>query len=346
MLGSILGDIVGSRFEFMSTQEREVTLFHSACSWTDDTVLTYAVSKVCSQIKYDKISDDDEIEKLFVNEFKKSVKDFPMAGWGKRFYSWATENQYKPNDSAGNGCIMRISPIVFYFKDLETIQKIGKICTKVSHNHPDSYKAVEAFLEVLHYLVNTVPNKQLSEVNNVEARKEKVKEIAQKHNLLIESVDKYHEIAGYWGLAKDTLPRALSGYLESYGYEGVMKNMLYIGSDTDTTANIAGSMAELTYSLEPETLHNVYRYFDHKSFKIVKQICKQYIEPDNKDLFENLFEEQARAKIYELIDHKPVDQTAQWDPLELPSDEDYYKLDAQLNPGFSLKKMFNKIFGK
>jgi ADP-ribosylglycohydrolase len=334
MIGSLLGDIIGSRFEFMSTQEKNVNLFHRDCSWTDDSVLTHAVSKVCSFTKENNINDEFEIEKLFVAGFKKAIDDFPMAGWGKSFHSWSRKKNYEPNDSAGNGCLMRISPVVLHFKDLETIQKIGRICTKVSHNNLDSYKSVEVFLDVLHYLVQNISNK------DIETKKEKVKEIANKHEIVIESVEHYHKIAGYWGLAKDTLPRSLAAYLEGNSFDSIMKNVLYVGSDTDTTATIAGSLTELTYSLSAEDLHQVYRYYDHKSFYMIKHICSVYLQEENKELLNNLFSNDGQEKIKELFSHKPVDQTAQWDPLELPSDEEYYKLDQ----GFSLKKLLVKLF--
>lgn len=334
MLGSLLGDIIGSRFEFMFTQEKDVNIFHRDCSWTDDSVLTHAVSKVCSYIKENNITDEFEIEKLFVVGFKKAVSDFPMAGWGKSFYAWSQENHYEPNDSAGNGCLMRISPIVFYFKDLETIQKIGKICTKVSHNHQDSYKSVEVILEILHYLFNDIQKKDIN------IKKEKVKEIASKHGIIIESVEKYHTIAGYWGLAKDTLPRSLAAYVEGNNFDSIMKNILYVGSDTDTTATIAGSLTELTYSLDASQINQFYRYYDHKSFYIIKHLASIYLQEDNKEIFNSLFDIDAQNKINELFSHNPVDQTAQWDPLELPSDEEYYKL----KPGFSLRKLIVKLF--
>lgn len=338
MLGSILGDIVGSHYEFMPYHEKDVVLFHPACSWTDDAVLTAVVAQVCSQIKKESISDESQIEKLFIEGFRKAVRDYPKLLWEKKFYDWAMG--YQSNDSAGNCCLMRIAPIVLYFNDLETVQKIGRICTVVSHNHPDSLKAVEVLLEILHYLVSTVPDKDTldSPINHL--RKEGVREIAQRHNVVIDTVQSYHDVAGYWALARDTLPRALAGYLEGEEFERIMKNMRYIGSDTDTTATIAGSLVELTYSLDSQTIHNLYRYYDHKAFPIVKQICKAYI--DNKNLFENLFSDAAQTKIHELVAHKAVDQTAQWDPLELPSDEEYYNL----KPGFSWKKVFIKLFGR
>lgn len=315
MIGSILGDIIGSRFEFMSTQEKQVTLLHSACSWTDDTLLTSVVADVCSQIKKENILDELEIENLFINGFKKAVNDYPMAGWGKSFYDWAKSKENFYNNSAGNGCLMRISPLALYFDDLTLMQKIGRICTKITHDHIDSYQAVECYLEVLYYLVHNIDTK--------EDKKEKLKEIINKHNVNMEPVEKYHEIAGYYGLAKDTLPRALSSYLEANSFDETMKNVLYIGSDTDTNGTIAASLAELTYSIDATTLHNLYRYFDHKSFIIVKAIIKSYIE--NPEKFKALFNEQSQSKMIELFDHVAIDPTAQYDPLELPTEEEYYK---------------------
>jgi ADP-ribosylglycohydrolase len=334
MLGSLLGDIIGSRFEFMATQEKEVNIFHRDCSWTDDSVLTHAVSKVCFYIKENNITDETEIEKLFFVGFKKAVDDFPMAGWGKSFHSWSQKKIYEPNDSAGNGCLMRIAPVVLHFKDLEIIQKIGRICTKVSHNNQDSFKAVEVFLEILHFLIHDIQNKDIA------VKKERIKDIAVKHGVIIESIQKYHQIAGYWGLAKDTLPRSLAAYLEGTDFESIMKNVLYVGSDTDTTATIAGSLTELTYSLSSTELHQIYRYYDHKSFYMINHICSIYLQEQNKELLANLFNLSTQEKINELFSHKPVDQTAQWDPLELPSDDEYYKL----KPGFSFKKLFIKLF--
>lgn len=341
MLGSILGDIVGSRFEFMSTQEKEVKIFHPACSWTDDSLLTYAVSKVCSYIIDNNILDEDKIELLFVNEFKQIVKAFPMAGWGKSFQSWSKETNYSPNNSAANGCLMRVSPIVLYFDDLETMKKICKICTKVTHNDPESYRAVNTLIEILYYLKNEVINKSIliDEVASIEHKKNHIKEIMIKNGYEIKSVAYYNEVAGYWGLAKDTLPRSISAYLESKDFEETMKNILFIGSDTDTTATIAGSMTEMTYSLNADTLNNVYRYYDHISFPIIKEIIKPYLLEENKQLLNNLYNKGSQDKLIEIMNHTPIDPTAQWDPLNMPSDDDYYKL----KPGFSWKKVKVKI---
>jgi ADP-ribosylglycohydrolase len=43
MLGSIIGDIVGSRFEFHNHRSTNFPLFDANCDFTDDTVCTIAV---------------------------------------------------------------------------------------------------------------------------------------------------------------------------------------------------------------------------------------------------------------------------------------------------------------
>ena len=78
-----------------------------------------------------------------------------------------------------------------------------------------------------------------------------------------------------------------------------------------------------------------------KTFNIIKELCNAYNNEKNKEFFNNLFNDSTKSKIIELKNHKPVDQTAQWDPLELPSDEEYYNL----KPGFSFKKLMIKLFG-
>ena len=317
MIGSLLGDIVGSRFEFISTQEREAKLFHSACSWTDDSVCTYAVALACEKIIADSVVDEEDIEKIFFKQFKKAINSHPMAGYGKKFFSWSQNKYYESTDSAANGCLMRISPIVMYFNDLETIQRIGRICTQTSHNHPDSFKNVAALLDIMFYL-KTNSKSEVAQLKN------EVIKICSKHEVIVEPLETYHKLAGYWILAKDTLPRAIAAYLNTPDFDTTFRNVIYIGSDTDTTATIAGALSELTYGVEPKHLDEFYRYYDHKSFDILKQICQPYLNQEELSL--KLYGEEGFSKIKELYSYHAVDPTASYDPLEIQSDEKYYKV--------------------
>jgi ADP-ribosylglycohydrolase len=331
MIGSLLGDIVGSRFEFISTQEREAKLFHSACSWTDDSVCTYAVALACEKIIADNIVDEEEIEQLFFKQFKKAVKAHPMAGYGKKFFAWSQNKHYSPADSAANGCLMRVSPLVMYFNDLEIIQQLGKICTQTSHNHPDSFKNVAALLEIMFYLKTNAKG-------DVSTLKTEVVNICAKHEINVESMETYHKLAGYWVLAKDTLPRAIAAYLDTPDFDTTFRNIIYLGSDTDTTATIAGALSEFTYGIEPQHLDEFYRYYDHKSFEMLKQICHPYLT--QQDLSLKLYGEEGFAKIKELYNYNATDPTASYDPLEIPSDEQYYKV----MPTPTLKERLLKLF--
>ncbi len=333
MLTTILGDIVGSRYEFFITQETDVIFFHGACSWTDDTICTYATSLVCEKIKKDPNLSDDEIEVLFFEEFKRVTRLYPMAGYGYKFLKWTQLREYRSSDSYGNGCLMRISPIILHFDDLDLIQRIGRICTQTSHNHPDSLKAVQAYLEILYFLKK-----------KPEVPKKIVREIMEKYHYTILSVEEYCQIGGYYGLAKDTLPRAVSSYLEADSFEQMCKNVLYIGADTDTNAAIAGALVELTYGINNNNLKKVYRYFDHKNFDIVKGLCNVYLE--NKSVLEGLYTSENFGLIKEIYEHQPVDQTAAFDPLMMPSDEDYYKNAPEKIQNKNLFKWLGEIFTK
>lgn len=331
MIGSFLGDIIGSRFEFISTQEREAKLFHSACSWTDDSVCTYAVAMACEKIIADDVVDEESIEKIFFQQFKKAVNFYPMAGYGKKFFAWSQNKHYESTNSAANGCLMRISPIVMYFNDLETIQRLGGICTQTSHNHPDSFKNVTALLDIMFYL------KINSKIDAAQLKNE-VRKICFKHEVILESLETYHKLAGYWILAKDTLPRAIAAYLDTSDFDTTFRNVIYIGSDTDTTATIAGALSELTYGIEPKHLDEFYRYYDHKSFDMLKQICQPYL--NQKELSLKLYGEEGFSKIKKLYSYHAVDPTAAYDPLEILSDEDYYKI----IPKPTFKEQLLKLF--
>ncbi|NCP98438.1 hypothetical protein GW796_10770 [archaeon] len=311
MFNVVLGDIIGSRFEFFSTQETDVRLFHSACSWTDDTVCTYAVSKVCEIIKTNESFTDEEIEQLFFNEFKSIVSKFPMAGYGKSFFKWTTQNKYQSSNSKGNGCLMRITPIIIHFDDWEKIKKIGYLCTKTSHNHEESFKTTECYLKILFTLKKT-PNNP----------KEIVSNIFKEYGYDLVSVNKYHELSGYYIYAEDTLPRVISCYLESNSFEETCKNVLFIGSDTDTNCAIAGALCELTYGVNNTNIQELFRYFDHKSFFIINHMAEVYAQNFTSSIW---LTEQNKSLILKLKDYQAIDVTAAWDPLELPSDEEYYK---------------------
>ena len=143
MLGAIIGDIVGSRFEFVEDDNRSknFALFTSNCRPTDDSFMTLAVAKALLLSKGDK----EKLKSIVVDCMKDVAHDHPNTGWGERFYKWLfVERNPQPYNSYGNGAGMRISPVGWVAESEEEVKELSKIVTEVSHNHPEGIKGAEA----------------------------------------------------------------------------------------------------------------------------------------------------------------------------------------------------------
>ena len=137
MLGALIGDIVGSRFEFNNIKTKNFQLFHPDCLVTDDSVMSVAVAEMC--LKGFVPNNKDGI----IKTFKKWGKKYPYAGYGSRFINWVLSNDINPYYSCGNGSAMRISAIGFYANTEEEVKLYSKSVTEVTHNHPEGLKGAE-----------------------------------------------------------------------------------------------------------------------------------------------------------------------------------------------------------
>lgn len=328
MLSVIIGDIVGSRFEFMSIQEKDVTLFHSACCFTDDTVCNAAITDanltISDYLKQRKNIEDKygQIpESFYLNEFlqktytKKLVsfcKEYPMAGYGKGFHKWLDNPQ--PYNSNGNGSLMRASSVSLIFD--ENIENFTEQATAISHNHPEALLYTKHYSQILFLLKNScIENK------TIQNKKEMIKNFITENSIEIKSVKEYSQLEGYHVFAKPTLERALASWLEADNFEDTLKNVLYIGSDTDTTCAVASTFAEYTWGIELSMLEQLYRYFDFKNIELLKIVCRSY----KISSYWNILPLENQNYINHLIELKLEDPTASYDALEIPSDADYYK---------------------
>jgi hypothetical protein len=117
----------------------------------------------------------------------------------------------------------------------------------------------------------------------------------------------------------------------------VFNDVEFVNSFSNT--DMISKFSIYSYLAKSNLLNNIYRYYDHISFNIIKEIIKPYFLEKNSLFLNNLYEEKSQFKLREILTHNPIDPTAQWDPLELPSDDEYY----HLKPGFSWKKVKVKI---
>lgn len=256
MLGAILGDIAGSVYEFVNNRVVPQELFTSKCFATDDTYLTCAVADALYKWKQ-----GADLKTEVLVETLWAYKNYPRAGWGAGFSSWANKmlaklNLYTyngkkikffANKSAGNGAAMKVAAIPYYAESLEECIELTKIVTSVTHDHEDSYTAAECLTTSMYMALRGKTRDQIRQ-NIFKYYPE-----ARYMNYATLRVEyKYTE------LAKDTVPQAMVCFLESDSFEDALRKAISIGGDADTLGAITGALAEAFYKW-PENKYKEYR---------------------------------------------------------------------------------------
>ena len=153
MIGAIIGDIVGSRFEFNNYKSKDFELFTDDCKVTDDSILTLAIAKAIMEtereIRHSEVPFDNEKQyKILERETIKYLKEFgskyPYSGYGGMFRNWLINNNSEPYNSFGNGAAMRVSPVGYYARTIDDAYSLSKCVTGVTHNHQEGLKGAEA----------------------------------------------------------------------------------------------------------------------------------------------------------------------------------------------------------
>ena len=141
MIGAIIGDIVGSRFQFHDHKGKDFTFFAESCYPTDDSYMTLAIAKT---FLYNKdLKDIEKLQKDEIKFMKEIASEHQDAGWGRGFYNFLF-NETKPYNSCGNGAGMRVSPVGWVAKSEEEVKFLSKAVTEISHNHEEGIKGAEA----------------------------------------------------------------------------------------------------------------------------------------------------------------------------------------------------------
>jgi len=232
MIGAIVGDIAGSRFEFNNHKSKDFELFGEGCTFTDDTVLTFAVAEWAA-------SSGD-----LAHILKRYTRKYADRGYGGRFLKWAFSEDTEPYGSWGNGAAMRISAIPWMYNNRERMLHLIKESCNVTHNHPDAVKYACAVADFQWKLIHNA-------VSIDSARG--MMEIEYGINL-DETVDEIRERYEFDVSCKGTVIPAIRCVLESDSFEDAIRNAVSIGGDSDTVACIAGGMAEAAYGFVPRDI--------------------------------------------------------------------------------------------
>ena len=260
MLGAIIGDIVGSRFEWNNHRNKEFDLFTTECFPTDDSIMTLSVAKAILESKED-FSDLSEKTKNFM---QKIGRNYPDCGYGGNFFNWIFSDNPKPYNSYGNGAAMRVSAVGFVANSLEEAKSLSRKVTEITHNHPEGIKGAEATAVAI-YLAKI--GKDISEIRDF---------ITKNYYTLDFTLDEIRDTYEFNETSQNTVPQVLQAFFESTNFEDAIRNAISIGGDSDTLAAICGGIAEAYYGIPDNIRKQAINFLDEDLLKILIEFENKY----------------------------------------------------------------------
>ena len=283
MLGAIVGDTVGSIYEFNNTRDYNFEMFTNRSGYTDDTIMTMAVA-------YWLLKDPDHKYETLEESMVMFAKNCPCpnGGYGEMFYVWlfmpwslkeicprAFDEDYEPKynspmnrvayNSWGNGSAMRVSAIGWFFETLEETERVAKISAEITHNHPEGIKGAQATAAAIWMARNGKSKADIKEY--IETKYEYDLDRTWEH---------LNQRYGWKSSCQETVPEAIIAFLESNSYEDAIRKAVSIGGDSDTLACITGGIAEAFYREIPsEMIEATQKVFPPVFNKILDAVRKQ-----------------------------------------------------------------------
>ena len=231
MLGAIIGDIVGSRFEWNNIKSKEFEFLTYKCSPTDDSIMSLAVAKAILKSK----PDHSDLSQMTVRYMQQLGNLYPDAGYGGMFRKWLKDRNPQPYKSYGNGAAMRVSAAGFAAKDITDAKIMSRMVTAVTHNHPEGIKGAEATVVAI---IMARSGKSMLEIRDV---------IDKEYYSMNFTLDSIRANYKFNETCQETVPQALMAFFESSSFEDAIRNAISIGGDSDTIAAICGGVAEAYY---------------------------------------------------------------------------------------------------
>lgn len=256
MYGAILGDIIGSPFEFdRGDKTKDFKLFSRRSHFTDDSVMTLAVCEALLKVGQD--ATVKEIEDAVISSMQSWGRRYPHAGYGGYFRRWLTACHPEPYNSFGNGSAMRVSAAGWLYDSLEKTRTVAKATANVTHNHPEGIKGAEATASAIFMARNG-------------SSKEEIKKYIEKefHYDLNRTLNEIRPDYHMDETCQKTVPEAIIAFLEAKDFEDAIRNAVSLGGDTDTLGAITGSIAEAYYGI-PEWLMTECRKRINRDMRVV-----------------------------------------------------------------------------
>lgn len=254
MLGAIIGDIAGSRFEWQNIKSKEFELFTQGCGPTDDSVMTLAIAKAILSCNG---RDFSGLGEKAVSCMQELGNRYPHAGYGGRFYGWLAQEDPQPYYSYGNGSAMRVSPCAYAADTLEEALQLAKAVTEVTHNHPEGIKGAQAATAAIFLALHG------SSIGEIRAH---INENYYPMNFTLDEIRPAYE---FDVTCQGSVPQAIMAFLESTGFEDAIRNAISLGGDSDTIGAIAGSIAGAYHGVPADIRHLAIPFLDEFQLDIL-----------------------------------------------------------------------------
>ena len=263
MLGAIIGDIAGSRFEWRNSKSKEFEFITDDCTLTDDSIMSLAIARAILACD----GDYGGLGDAAVAHMREVGGPYPECGYGARFKQWMYSDDPQPYNSFGNGAAMRVSPCGFAAGSLEETKLLARGVTEVTHNHPEGLKGAEA-VAVCVYMART--GKSIADIR---------KHVSAAYYTLDFTLDGIREGYRFDVTCQGSVPQAITAFLESRNFEDAIRNAVSIGGDSDTIAAIAGGIAEAYYGIPTILRRQALAFIDNRLSRILVDFETKYPLP-------------------------------------------------------------------
>ena len=253
MIGAIIGDIVGSRFEFSKAPEKNFDFFTSECNFTDDTICTIAIA--------DAILHNKPYQKTLHEWCRRYPKSLGM--FGRMFRQWIESDDPQPYNSFGNGSAMRVSSVGWLFKNVARVMEESRRTALVSHSHPEGIKGAQCVAALVFWLRTCRITK--SEVAGI-VKSNFGYEIPPLKDIMRIGRERHFD-----GTCQETVPYAIRCFLESVDFEDAIRIAVACGGDTDTKANLTGAIAEAYYEVPDTMVERAYGYLPNEMLDVMEE---------------------------------------------------------------------------
>jgi len=255
MLGAMIGDIVGSIYEWDNIKTTEFEFFGDRCFFTDDSVLTAATAKALMS------------GKDYTRTYQDFSRRYPGRGYGGRFIDWIHSQNPQPYNSWGNGSAMRVSPVGFAYNTVEEVLAEAKHSAEVTHNHPEGIKGAQATALAI------LMARQGASQDDI--REEISRRFAYDLDRTLAEIRPFYQ---FNESCQETVPEAMIAFLESDSFEDAIRKAISLGGDSDTLACITGGIAEAFYGIPDELAAKGRRFLPQEFIQILEDF-KTHFQP-------------------------------------------------------------------